>query len=295
MAFPKWWIMRKKGRTVGVIIAALVVITAAAVLFNISIAFEQNESGQATGGTGTADPLSINGSIFNDLNGNGVRDSGEPGLANWTITLTAPYQKSPINTLTDSNGNYTFTGLAPGNYTVGEVLQSGWIQTAPKNGTYLVSINGTDVTGQDFGNVKPTLAQWTAWQENISHQPIPGRGCFEADYPNLVWQSTTCAPSTSRHSASSHSASSHTLTFNASTHSATVGEMTDQNETGTNGVSNTTQPNPIVNQQISNNSNKLLKIPNKAYVVITVLIALLLAVIFIVKYKFRKKKNYRRN
>jgi hypothetical protein len=93
----------------------------------------------------------ISGMKFNDLNANGIKDPGESGLANWTITLTAPGQEFPINTLTDGNGNYVFSGLAAGNYTVGEVLKTGWMQTAP-GGTYNVSLNGIDATGKDFGN-----------------------------------------------------------------------------------------------------------------------------------------------
>ena len=33
--------------------------------------------------------------------------------------------------LTDGGGNFDIEGLAPGTYTVDEVLQSGWTQTAP--------------------------------------------------------------------------------------------------------------------------------------------------------------------
>src|SRR5262245_3637661 len=72
------------------------------------------------------------GTKFNDLNGNGARDPGEPGLAQWEIraytfpgnVLAAP----PV--LTDGNGFYQFT-LPAGTYTFCEVLQPAWIQTFP--------------------------------------------------------------------------------------------------------------------------------------------------------------------
>lgn len=96
----------------------------------------------------------ITGLKFNDLNGNGVRDTGEPGLANWTIQVTNSTGNSQTTT-TDSAGNYSLTVPAPETYTVSEVLQSGWTQTAPTTGTYSVTVSpGQVVTSRDFGNRK---------------------------------------------------------------------------------------------------------------------------------------------
>ena len=54
-----------------------------------------------------------------DLNQNGIRDPGEPGIPNWPMTLTRvssefgqPTGVVVATTTTDSNGNYSFT-LAP--------------------------------------------------------------------------------------------------------------------------------------------------------------------------------------
>jgi hypothetical protein len=96
----------------------------------------------------------INGLKFNDLNGNGARDPGEPGLANWTIKITDSSGNTQTVT-TDSQGNYSFTVPAPGTYTLSEVLQSGWTQTAPSSGSYTVSVlPGQLVNNRDFGNKK---------------------------------------------------------------------------------------------------------------------------------------------
>ena len=62
---------------------------------------------------------SISGMKFNDLNGNGIRDSGESGLANWTIVLTKT-DGSNETTISNLDGTYIFSNLTPGNYTVGE-------------------------------------------------------------------------------------------------------------------------------------------------------------------------------
>ena len=69
----------------------------------------------------------VGGVIFADVNGNGSRNSGEPGLSNVTVQL---YQDTDNNNqftpgeplvdvqATDANGNYQFIGLADGNYVV---------------------------------------------------------------------------------------------------------------------------------------------------------------------------------
>ncbi len=127
------------------------------------------------------DPL-VGGHKFNDLNGNGVWNEGEPGLAGWTIQLwRIPGQVSqdvvsPVTvadlyaeTVTGEGGSYAFEGALPGIYYVTEVLQNGWQQTLMPEGTFEI-VNGTEISTLDFGNrqlfpdlaiqksVEPTLA-----------------------------------------------------------------------------------------------------------------------------------------
>ena len=93
----------------------------------------------------------ITGSKFNDLNGDGVRNLVEPGLANWTIKVTDSSGNTQTVT-TDSQGNYSITVPAPGTYTVSEVLESLWTQTAPTSGTYTVTVSpGQVINNRDFG------------------------------------------------------------------------------------------------------------------------------------------------
>ena len=49
----------------------------------------------------------------------------------------------------------------------------------------------------DQSQPRPTFASWDSWLEYVSHIPAPGTGCFEASYPNTVWQRTTCTAATS--------------------------------------------------------------------------------------------------
>jgi hypothetical protein len=102
---------------------------------------------------------SISGMKFNDLNHDGIREANESGLANWTITLTNQ-TGGVITTKTNTTGNYIFTNLTDGNYTVGEVQQNGWNQTAPVTRTYNVTITGgAAITGKDFGNFQNVVVK----------------------------------------------------------------------------------------------------------------------------------------
>lgn len=98
---------------------------------------------------------SLCGSKFDDENANGQWDVGESGLSGWTITLTDA-QGAVQSTQTDAAGGYCFTQLPSGKYTVEEVQQTGWTQTAPANGAYQVKLGScpprNHVGGLDFGN-----------------------------------------------------------------------------------------------------------------------------------------------
>lgn len=101
--------------------------------------------------------VEVDGQKFEDLNANGIKDPGEIGLAGWKINIngTDTITNTPVSitTTTDANGNYSFPGLTAGVYTLTESLQDGWVQTAPTNGTYIVTITSKAVIiGQDFGN-----------------------------------------------------------------------------------------------------------------------------------------------
>jgi subtilisin-like proprotein convertase family protein len=77
----------------------------------------------------------IQGLKWSDFNGDGNRDSNEPGLAGVTIYLDAndsgALDDGESSTVTDSAGNYAFTGLMPGNYIVREVSPPGYTLTYP--------------------------------------------------------------------------------------------------------------------------------------------------------------------
>ncbi|KST68108.1 SdrD B-like domain-containing protein [Mastigocoleus testarum] len=71
-------------------------------------------------------PGSIGDTVFNDRNGDGVQNQGEPGIPNATVTLTLPGQDNQLGTAddinrtttTNDNGFYRFELLPPGPYRV---------------------------------------------------------------------------------------------------------------------------------------------------------------------------------
>ncbi|MBI2875792.1 MAG: right-handed parallel beta-helix repeat-containing protein, partial [Candidatus Tectomicrobia bacterium] len=99
----------------------------------------------------------ISGVKFHDLDNNGLRGEGEPGLAGWTIYLdgngNGTLDQGESSTTTDETGAYAFTDLGPGTYRVAEVMQEGWTQTAPAGGTHEVMLtSGLVAAGKEFGN-----------------------------------------------------------------------------------------------------------------------------------------------
>ncbi|HET9795657.1 MAG TPA: SdrD B-like domain-containing protein [Thermoanaerobaculia bacterium] len=93
----------------------------------------------------------ITGTKFDDANGNGVRDPGEGGLAGVTIQISGPSGTS--STTTDSGGNFSFTGLAPGTYILSEVVPDGYHQTFPAPpGTMSVTLSAGQTATVLFGN-----------------------------------------------------------------------------------------------------------------------------------------------
>lgn len=66
---------------------------------------------------GMVAPATIGDRVWDDKNANGS-DEGEPGIGGATVILTDANGTEVARTTTDANGNYRFTGLIPGTYTV---------------------------------------------------------------------------------------------------------------------------------------------------------------------------------
>ncbi|WP_322510765.1 SdrD B-like domain-containing protein, partial [Chloroflexus sp.] len=75
--------------------------------------------------------------VWEDRNGNGRQDAGEPAIPNVTVTLTGTTGAGDpvsLTTTTDSNGFYLFNNLVPGTYTVSVTAPAGYVFTAANQG-----------------------------------------------------------------------------------------------------------------------------------------------------------------
>lgn len=96
----------------------------------------------------------LSGSVFNDLNANGVQNGGEAGLAGWKVWLDTNgdgrIQRHEPRAYTDDNGNYVFNTLPVGTWLLRIGLQTGWSRTTPK-ALMLTVASGSVTRGVSFG------------------------------------------------------------------------------------------------------------------------------------------------
>jgi hypothetical protein len=99
--------------------------------------------------------LSLNGTAFEDENGDGFFSAGETGLPDVTIRLILE-DREIDNATTDSSGQYVFSSLSPGRYELASDKVPGNNQTAPGGGYYEVTLSDKPGFGLDFGFFAPS-------------------------------------------------------------------------------------------------------------------------------------------
>ncbi|MEY4177100.1 MAG: hypothetical protein RLY70_674, partial [Planctomycetota bacterium] len=122
-------------------------------------------------------PASLCGAVYEDLNQNGRRDPGEPGIAGVdlrAIPVTTIDTQAAVDAVTDADGNYCFTNLTPGSYRVEEQQPDGYFDGLDRAG---------DVDGDPRGRaenpgdriVEITLNGGDAGREYLFGEIPPGR------------------------------------------------------------------------------------------------------------------------
>lgn len=137
-------------------------------------------------------PNAIGGLKFEDLNANGQRDPGEPGMANVTIRLAPSGGATTRTVSTDAAGNFLFTEVAPGNYVLSEVVPVGFTQTAPPTGTISVTLaaGGTSINNL-FGNFRGVLAGTISGSK---FNDLNGNGALDSGETGLTGVTITLTP-----------------------------------------------------------------------------------------------------
>ncbi|MEH2244091.1 GEVED domain-containing protein [Nostoc sp.] len=125
----------------------------------------------------------VSGTLYRDNDHNST-NNGEPGIGNVRVIL---YQDTDNNrelspseiiqqVTTLADGTYQFTNVAPGTYKIKVDIADTHVPVGYTLGTadnLSVTVNTTNITGQDFGFYPALTCEWEA-QIYSGHYPIPG-------------------------------------------------------------------------------------------------------------------------
>ena len=114
----------------------------------------------------------IEGRVFNDVNGSGLDDPTDPGVNDWQIQLLDPSGNVVATQLTSgtgaSAGDYSFAGLMPGTYTVVETPEPDWVQSYPALQPVAPTVSLQSVDGVPVTPAAPSLLVVTSTAQNLS-------------------------------------------------------------------------------------------------------------------------------
>ncbi len=167
----------------------------------------------------------IVGNKFSDENCDGLRDGSDYGLSGWTMNLNGPFGYSATTT-TDNNGNFHFSSIPFGNYTINETTRPDWIERALGSigGQYPVVVDSAfcqqDSAYFAFGNslcedtpycnpLKPCLSSWFPFDDGANSPTaadVAGSGyelTFAGSPPQYRWTQDQCGRGAADLSASS--------------------------------------------------------------------------------------------
>ena len=144
---------------------------------------------------GYYEPASIGDFVWEDEDGDGTQDAGEPGIENVTVELTGTDgQGNPVSetTTTGPDGSYSFDDLAPGEYKLTFTTPGGYTTADVDQGgddtndsdadpamggmtVVEVLTSGEDNTDYDAGYYQPAeLGNYTWIDDNVNGQQDPG-------------------------------------------------------------------------------------------------------------------------
>ncbi len=164
-----------------------------------------------------ASTYSVGDVIWFDSDNNGALDPGEPGIKDVTATLLNAGGSVVAATSTDVYGNFMFSGMPAGGYTIrvtdtnGKLTGFGGTTTAALSGQLAVNIAGANVTGTSFGYNAPGRIGNIIWMDYNGngirdngepgiagvtvklYQDTNGNGIFEPATDTLMATTTTDA------------------------------------------------------------------------------------------------------
>jgi hypothetical protein len=118
---------------------------------------------------------SISGNLYNDVDGNMSRQSGEPNLSGREFYIDSnkngKLDSGEPTAFTDSNGNFKFSNLAAGTYRIREMMPSGWRASVLPGAVWSKDITvaaGQNVTGVNFADTQKVLIAGNVFNDTNS-------------------------------------------------------------------------------------------------------------------------------
>jgi len=114
--------------------------------------------------------------VWDDLDADGIWDTGEPGIDGITVKLYEQGGLAPIaTTTTSSNGNYLFSNLKPGNYFVEFVKPSGYIFSPANQGVNdQIDSDADPLTGRTGTIILTSGKNDLSWDAGMYRQAVVG-------------------------------------------------------------------------------------------------------------------------
>lgn len=121
-------------------------------------------------GTTTTPTGSVTGNVYDDLSGDGVKQTGEANLSGWTVYIDAnsnsKLDTGEKSTTTNSSGVYTLSGLTAGTYRVATSLKTGYRWINPSTGYLSVAVaSGATASAKNFGASSRSKITGQLWND----------------------------------------------------------------------------------------------------------------------------------
>ncbi|OQX23245.1 MAG: hypothetical protein BWK80_27000, partial [Desulfobacteraceae bacterium IS3] len=123
----------------------------------------------------------ITGTVFNDVNTDGIRDDNEGTIGGTTLELLDSSGAVFDITVSDAQGRYSFDDLPPGDYTVRETNISGFVSSTPDE--VAVKIAGPETEIADFGDYTAGTVRGTVFND-VNKDGVQNAG--ETGIPNVA-------------------------------------------------------------------------------------------------------------
>jgi serine-aspartate repeat-containing protein C/D/E len=131
-------------------------------------------------------PATLGNYTWEDVNGNGRQDAGEPPMTNVTVTLYDTNAVPLLTTQTDASGLYLFTNLTPGAYYVGFTPPAGYQVTVRDAGADETDSDPDPLTGLTATTVLFSAEIDLTWDAGFYRPATLGDQVFEdLDYDSV--------------------------------------------------------------------------------------------------------------